>query len=189
MQKLGKYIGFVEMGISPAYENFCEGVSDLWDSEEGAPAARLMIKGARDLLIATGRGQTAPAFHLHFISKSADWNTHCREVADHVASVFKFMDDFTKEGSAVRDLLGGGTFLGRGAMYGAMGLGGGLGALYWLLSRHANQDSADMEAKEHQIKYYNQLSRELEDSMRRKYRYDRGNQQQPQNDQSVSQVF
>ena len=179
MDKFGKYIGYVEMGVNPDSEAFCEGVSEVWDSEAGAPAARLLVKAARDLMIATGRGGSAPAYHLHFISKSADWNLHCREVANHVASILKVMEDGVKEGSTIRNLIGGGTVLGRGALYGALGLGGGLGALYWLLSRHANQDSADMEAMNHQIKYYNQLSHELEDSMRRKYRYDRGSQTQP----------
>lgn len=176
--KLGKCIGFLEMGAGPRIEGFCTGVSDAWDSEEGGPMARLLVKAARDLLVATGRGQTAPAYHLHLITKTASWHSHCRDVADHVAKVMKATWDFTKQAS-LKDIVGGGTFLGRGALYSAMGLGGGLGALYWLLSRHANQDASDMEAMRHQIKYYNQLSSELEDSMRRKYRYDRGEQQSP----------
>lgn len=168
-------IGAMERGYNPEDMDYIEAQAKVWDAE-GGPAGRLLIKAARDVLIATGAGHTAPAFHLHFLAKSADWNTHSKEVAADIARVLEIFEPHRKE-AFVKDLTGAGMAGARGALLGSMALGGGLGSLYWLLSRHSNQDNADIEAMQRQVEYYNELSRELQDSMRRKYRYDRGEQQ------------
>jgi len=169
-------IGTMERGYNPDAMDYINAQAAVWDAE-GGPAGRLLLKAARDVLVATGAGQTAPAFHLHFLSKSADWNTHSKEVAAEVVRVLEIFEPHRKE-AFVRDLTGAVGTGARGALLGSAALGGGLGALYWMMSRHANQDSADIEAMQRQVEYYNELSRELQDSMRRKYRYDRGDQAQ-----------
>lgn len=175
MRKLGMLIGAIEHGYNPGDMDSITSSAAVWDAE-GGPAARLMFKAARDLLVATGRGQSAPAYHLHFLSKSASWDVHAKEVASHVAQVIDVLGPMHKQAFNVRDVAGAGGLMGRGALLGSMMLGGGLGTLYWLLSRHSNQDAADIESMQNQVNYYNELSKELEDSMRRKYRYDRGTQ-------------
>jgi hypothetical protein len=176
MRELGVLIGAMEHGYSPDDFDYIKSQAAVWD-REGGPAGRLLIKAARDVMVATGRGQTAPAFHLHFLSKSADWNEHTKEVARDVAEILEIFDPMRKQAFKLPDVVGAGAAAGKGALLGSMALGGGLGSLYWLLSRHANQDSADIEAMQRQVNYYDELGRELEDSMRRKYRYERGNQQ------------
>jgi len=176
MRELGILIGAMERGYNPADMDYIKAQAEVWD-REGGPAGRLLIKAARDVMVATGRGHTAPAFHLHFLSKSADWNEHAKEVALNVAQILEIFDPMRKQAFNLRDVGSAGLAAGKGALLGSMALGGGLGALYWMLSRHANQDTADIEAMQRQVDYYDELGRELEDSMRRKYRYDRGTQQ------------
>ena len=177
MTNLGVVVGMLNRGYSPADFNYIKGQAEVWDAE-GGPAGRLMLKAARDVLIATGRGHTAPAFHLNFLCKMGSWDPHTREVAQHVAQLLEVLRPHEKRAFGLRDALSAGGLAGRGALLGSVGLGGGLGALYWLLSRHANQDSADISAMQNQVDYYRELGRELEDSMRRKYRYERGEPQQ-----------
>lgn len=178
MKKLGMFLGAIERGYNPARLPSMQAAGQVWDTD-GGPAGRLLIKAARDLLIAQGRGQSAPAFHLHFLCKSSAWDTHSKEVAAAVAEVLDVCEPMRKEAFGAKDVLGASGALGRGALLGSLGLGGGLGALYWFLSRHSNQDDAETEAMSNQVKYYDELARELEDSMRRKYRYDRGTQSRP----------
>lgn len=178
MRNLGFAIGAMLRGYSPSDANYILGKAAVWD-RDGGPAGRLLIKAARDVMIATGRGQTAPAFHLHFLVKSAAWDTHAREVAQHIGQVLSVLKPHEKLAFSIRDAIGAGGLAGRGALLGSAAMGGGLGALYWLLSRHANQDSADIESMQQQVDYYDELGRELEDSMRRKYRYERGEQPEP----------
>lgn len=55
--------------------------------------------------------------------------------------------------------------------YGAVGAGGLLGALLWGLKRHSQQENADQESMKKQIGYYHNLSKELHESLGRKYDY------------------
>ena len=183
MNDLGIAIGLTEHGYNPRELDYIKAANEVWD-KDGGPAGRLLLKYAHDVLVATGRGRGAPAFHLHFLTKSAAWDYHAKEMAAHVANVLEVLEPMRKQAMMVAHPFGvpalveTAGMLGRAGVMGAMGLGGGAGALYWLLSRHANQDTADMEAMKNQTDYYHQLSRELDDSMRRKYRYER--HQQPQ---------
>lgn len=177
MRNIGIFIGATEHGYNPSAMHFIKAAAERWDAE-GGPAARLVFKAARDLLTATGRQYSAPAFHFHFLSKSADWNDHAKEVVTLVAQVVEVMSPMHKQAFNIKDVTSAAGLAGRGALLGSVGLGAGLGSLYWLLSRHSNQDDADIEAMRKQVDYYHSLSKELEDSMRRKYRYDRGDQDQ-----------
>ena len=47
-----------------------------------------------------------------------------------------------------------------------------------MLSRHSTQDEKETEAKKQQLNYYQQLNREIQDSMQRKFRYNTAPQTQ-----------
>ncbi len=149
MNDFGVMLGCVEMGVPPKGFAFVEGLAEAMTGEKSASAGRVLVKAARDLMCATGYGHTAPSFHLHFVYKSADWNEHCQDVADHVTRTLKVLEPMQKQAFGVGDAMAAGGLAGRGALYGSMGLGSGLGALYWLLSRHANQDDSDIESMQH----------------------------------------
>jgi hypothetical protein len=176
MREFGILLGCAEMGVMPESFHVVEGIADAMSGEKSASAGRLIVKAARDVMVATGRGYSAPAFHLYFILKSADWNTHCQEVTNHIVRTLKVLEPMHKQALTIPDALGAAGLAGRGALYSSLGLGGGLGTLYWLLNRHANQDDADVESMKHQIHYYHQLSNELDDSLRRKYHYEHPDQ-------------
>lgn len=175
MRALGIFIGATERGYNPGDLDYIKAAAEVWD-KDGGPSARLLFKAARDLFIATGRPHCAPAYHLHFLSKSASWDEHAKEVAQLVVQTMEVLEPMRKQAMSLKDVVGAGTLAGRGALLGSIGAGAGLGSLYWMLSRHSNQDNADIEAMQKQVQYYRELSKELEDSMRRKYRYDRGQQ-------------
>jgi len=182
MKDFGILLGCAEMGVAPESFSVLEGIAETMD--KSSSAERLLVKAAYDLMVATGREFEAPTYHLRFVAKAAHWSDHCREIAGHVARTLKVLEPMQKQAFSLGDA-GGAAMLGlRGLGYGSLGLGAGLGSLYWLLSRHANQDDADIESMKHQVHYYNQLSKELNDSMRRKYRYERGTEQSNQPSQS-----
>lgn len=168
---LGPLLACSEFTLDAGAISFCEGRATKFASVDGAPAGRLILKMASQILEATGRGQTAPAHHLRNLmaTKEASSASHFQEVVDHVTGVMHALEPMSKR--AFTDAAGAAGLAGRAGLYGSVGLGTGLGALYWLLSRHSSQDSADLESMQNQVDYYQQLGAELEDSMRNKYRY------------------
>lgn len=116
---------------------------------------------------------SAPAYHLHFLCKSA-WSPHTDEVLDLVLTAAQAQQQVKKAtslASFTNPGLAGLGLAGKGLLYGAAAGGAGAGALWWLLNRHASQDEADNAGKQQQVDYYQDLARELEDSMRRNYDY------------------
>ncbi len=180
MKDFGILLGCAEMGVAPESFSVLEGIAETMDKSASSSAERLLVKAAYDLMVDKGYEFAAPTYHLRFVAKSAYWNDHCREIANHIVRTLRVLEPMQKQALSLSDA-GGAAMLGlRGLGYGSLGLGAGLGSLYWLLSRHANQDDADIESMKHQVHYYNQLSKELNDSMRRKYRYEQGNEQSAQ---------
>lgn len=168
-KQLGAVMGCLEMDISPDELNAISGCAQMWD-RHGEPAQRLLLKAANDLLCSTGLVFTAPAFHIRTVLETP-WSVHSRELAEDVVRTSMAMEQLDKQASAIPQLLETGGSALKGLGYTSLGAGAGLGSLYWMLSRHANQEDADNEAKKHQVEHYERLSRELQDSMRRKYRY------------------
>ena len=165
-------MGAAESGIAPGSISFLQGVSAKVASSESAPVlGRSIAKLGHDILASSGRKHSAPAAHLRLVSmtKNADWNAGHQDAVDHVIRTLRVLEPLKKQ--AFSDALGAAGLAARGVGYGSVGLGAGLGALYFLLSRHSNQDSADLESMQRQIDYYNELGKELDDSMRRRYRY------------------
>ncbi len=149
--------------------SFAGGLAVKMASTQAAPAGRLLVKAAHACLNFSKLGHTAPAMHLKLVSEQSDWGPHCVEVAAHVSRALSLYEPMHKRAfSGLSDGLG---TLGRGVGYGSLGAGAGAGALFWLLSRHANQEAANLEATKNQVDYYHRLSHDLHDSMRRKYQY------------------
>lgn len=169
-RNIGTLLGCVEMGIAPSELAICSGLARAWD-QNGEPAQRLIVKSAHDLMVVTGHGHTAPAIHLRLVVESPEWSPHSREVAEHVVHTLMANDQLEKMASGVPSVISGGGDILKALGYGSLGVGAGLGGLYYLLSRHANQEEADTEAKKHQVDHYDRLARELNESLRRKYRY------------------
>jgi hypothetical protein len=144
----GILMACAEAGVSPQSYETVAGMTKC-ASADWAPAGRLVIKAAKDAMEATGYGRTAPCIHLRLLCKeAADWSTHHDDVFLHVIRTVKVLEPLCKQ--AFSDVMSGLGTAGRLGMYLPAGVGAGLGSLYWLLSRHANQDSADTESMAHQ---------------------------------------
>lgn len=153
---------------------FVEGAMTKLASADGAAVERLLVKAAHACMFFSDMGHLAPAMHLKLVSDQSHWGPHCEEVATNVSRALSVLEPMHKQAFAeITEGIGAGT---KGLGYASLGAGAGLGSLYWLLSRHANQEAANLEASKKQIEYYHQLSRELNHSMRRKYHYDPASQ-------------
>ena len=166
---LGRMFGCLEYGFSPRSIDYIEGAASR--GVDGG-VGRQLFKAAHDIMSITGRGSSAPALHLMMLSKQADWTLHSDEVFRDISRLLLASQPMEKAAfSGAASLANTGA---KALTTGTLAGGAGLGALYFMLNRHATQDEADSEAMQHQVDYYNHLSRELEDSMRRKYHYDQG---------------
>lgn len=167
---LGLLLGAVESGMTPAALSFCHGQNQKLARDTTGKIGRVLVREAHAVMQATKFANSAPSFHLKFVADSKDWTSHHQEVADDVTRVFALLRPMKKK-AFMPDAVAGAGLAARGLAGASLGTGAGLGALYWLLSRHSNQDSADLESMQHQIDYYNDLGKELDHSMRRKHRY------------------
>lgn len=158
------------LGVNPSEYTFRKGAAAAHEQNPGA-VGRAILKTAHEIMCFTGRGATAAAFHLDLITKSADWHPQFQETADTVIRALIATKAFQKQAFHAGDLTAAVGSLAKGVGYGSLGAGAGAGSLYWLLSRHAKQDDADIAAKQQQLDYYNQLSSEIQDAMNRKYQY------------------
>jgi len=135
------------------------------------PTGRLIAKAAAEVLTECGRGNTAPAIHLALISKQANWVPQFQDAVNIVLDCIKMLEPMQKSAFNLGDALGAGESLVKGVGYGTLGAGVGAGTLWWLLSRHALQSDVKERAIQGKIDYYNQLSSEIEDQLRRRYGY------------------
>ena len=169
IEKLGAFTACIEAGISPDFAPQAEGAFEKLSSEEAAPIGRLLLQGAIAAMDVSGFGATLPALHLKLAAFDPVWTEHSQDLADHVSTVLEILEPMEKK--AFGDVTEG---LGLGVRtlgYGAVGAGGALGSLLWLLNRHAQEENADQESTKKQINYYHNLSKELHESLQRKYGY------------------
>ena len=138
-------------------------------STNPGPIGRLIAKAAAAVMIECGRGNTAPAIHLALISKQANWVPQYQETVNLVLDCIKMLEPMEKAAFNVGDAVGAGESIAKGVGYGTLGAGMGAGALWWLLSRHALQNDSKEKAMQGQVDYYQQLTSELDDQMRRRY--------------------
>jgi len=140
-------------------------------SENPGPIGRLVAKAAAELMTQTGQGNSAPAIHLALIAKQANWIPQHQDAVNIVLGCLEALRPMEKQSFDLGSLAGAGESLAKGVGYGTLGAGIGAGTLWWLLSRHALQNDAKQKAQQGQIDYYNQLSSEIQDQMRRRYGY------------------
>lgn len=170
--QLGILLACIENGVDPRDFSRIEGMAKAASQNPG-PVGRMIAKAAYDVMATCGRAHTAPANHLLMISKQASWCPQFQDVVDEVQRTLFVLLPLEKRAFQVSggDVLGALGSVGKGIGYGSLLAGGGLGALYWLLNRHSTQDESDIEAMKQQADYYQQLTRELEHNLRRKYNY------------------
>jgi len=137
--------------------------------EDSAPAKRLLLKSAHDIMVFCGDGHAAPARHLEILSELPGWSRHSEDVYLELVKACALSENLEKQ--AFAETVEGAGSLAKGLGYAGILGGAGLGSLYWLLSRHATQNEADVEAEKQKLNYYHHLNRELQDSLKRKYRY------------------
>jgi hypothetical protein len=166
--ELGVVAACFDHGVDPSRFHVWEAQAKRASAANGAVGRRL-LKRAFAVLVLAGRAKSAAAQHLRLAAALPEWNDHCQELTDDVCRVLRALQPFAKQ--AFADTLEGAHAALKGGWYAALGAGAGLGSLYWLLARHANQDDADVEATRNQAYYYQDLGREIEDTLRRKYNY------------------
>ncbi len=167
---LGIQMACAEHGIKPSHYAFISGVAKSAKANRG-PIGRLIAKTAANMMTECGLGNTAPAIHLAMVSKQAEWHPQFQEAVGIVLSAIEVLKPMEKQAFNLGDVAGAGESVAKGVGYGTLGAGVGAGALWWLLSRHALQEDAKAKAMQGQVDYYNQLSSEIGDQMRRKYGY------------------
>ena len=175
---LGEQIACVEFGVNPGDLPLHWGRAKVASQDSGV-IGRSVASAAYSLMNNQGLGHTAPACHLLLVSKQATWHPQYQEVIDTVLDAARAISSFQKQAVDSGDVTGAIGSLAKGVGYGSLAAGTGLGSLFWLLSRHASQDDADIEAMKRQRDYYDQLTSEIESSMRRKYQYDVQGTQKP----------
>jgi hypothetical protein len=166
---LGVALGCVSNDVPLAAFTKLAAVADRMNQPDAASAKRLVIKAAHDVMTACGDGQSAPANHLAILHGTPGWSAHADEVYSTVVKSCAVVSLMEKR--AFNDTIEGLGNVAKGIGYTGLMAGAGLGSLYWMLSRHASQDEADVEGKKQQLQYYKNLNHELNDSLRRKYRY------------------
>ena len=167
---LGIMLACAECGVSPAEFPYRSGMAKV--ASRSDKIGRCIANASADILTFCGRGDTAPAHHLRMVAKSSAWYPQFDEAVNLCVKAAMAVQTFQKQALHSGDLVGGAGSVLQGLGYGSLIAGTGLGSLSWLLSRHASQDEANIEAMKRQRDYYNQLSSEIEDSMRRKYQYE-----------------
>lgn len=179
-RELGITVGLLESGTPPnllpelsGFAKQAAASQETW----GRPILRLAAR----LLGSSRFSKSAACFHLHLLNEQP-WSSHSEDVLAQVVDASRAMSQMAKQAAALGDALNmGGKWMGPGAaglglagkglIYGGLGAGAGLGSLWWLLNRHASEDDAENESKQHQVDYYNRLAAEIEESMRRKNAY------------------
>lgn len=141
----------------------------------------MVLKSAADVIKDHGGGEgTVPYQHLKLAAQQCmrdGLNAHHRELYDTVCDVCGDMDArFPKQAAAgpASAILPAASLVGtsaKGLAYGGAIGGAALGALYWLLSRHARQNTAETESLEHKVDYYNQLAKKMESRLGNDYNY------------------
>ena len=177
---LGFIAGLTEHGmplnIRPELEGFAKQASACQETW-GRPILRLAAR----LLESAGMEKSAARFHLRLLNEQP-WSSHSETVLHQVIDAVRAVDQQFKQASALGEMVNmGGRWAGPGAaglglagkslLYGGVGAGAGLGSLWWLLNRHASEDDAENESKQHQVDYYNRLANEVQETMNRNNDY------------------
>lgn len=147
-----------------------QAMNDVMRSEEGVPFRRQLCKIAYSLFDEMGDSHSPVAILFRNLEKTATWHSSYDRFTDCVARALARQEDLQKEAmtllpavAALHDKAGGGimkTLSGFGALGGAA-----LGSLAFLLSRNAEQSSAENAILMEKIRAYRKLKNDIEEDM------------------------
>lgn len=178
---IGKLLAQAEYRMSAESLAYCAGVAGVMD--KCASAKRLLIATAATAMRKMGRANTAPYYHLEQVlalTQDGSWTPHAEDVYQTVMRPLElgYYEGRPMLKSAAPMLFGGLGLAGKGLGYAALGGGAAAGLLMHALSKHTNQDEAEVESMKHQRDYYDKLTGEIEESMRREYPYEQQKKKQ-----------
>lgn len=143
-----------------------QAMHDVMSSEEGVPFERQLCKLAAELFEQAGDANSPACILFRRLEKVAEWNPAYNRFTDHVRRALAMRKEamtLLPAAAALHDSTGGGmlkTLTAGGALGGAA-----LGSLAFLLSRNAEQSSAENAALMEKIRAYRQLKRDIEEDM------------------------
>jgi hypothetical protein len=168
--ELGLFHGALKHGVDPLQAESINATDERLEGYFRKQAHTKTMDAAWTLLARKGKGQTKVAKLLAALTRFD--RDHSPEVKQASDLVFDTIASFEKRagGNAITQLLGAGAELTGGAAGLTAALGGSaLGGLYWLGKRDSSEEVAENQAKKNKIKYYNDLSQELERRLKTKY--------------------
>jgi hypothetical protein len=148
-----------------------QGRQRVMTSEEGIPFERQLCKLAADLFEGLGDAHSPVCILFRNLEKTATWHASYRRFTDSVRRALANQEDLRKEAgaallpaaAALHDSIGGNilkTLTAGGALTGTA-----LGSLAFLLSRNAEQSSAENAIIMEKVKAYRKLKNDIEEDM------------------------
>jgi hypothetical protein len=166
----GQGLASSAFGINHAEMTRRRAMHDVMSSAEGAPFQRQLCKIAADLFAEMGDAQCPAAVLFRNLEKTATWHKSYDRFTDHVRRALSGQESLQKEAmgilpvaAALHDKAGGG-IMKTLAAGGALG-GAALGSLAFLLSRNADQSSAENAILMEKIRAYRKLKNDIEEDM------------------------
>jgi hypothetical protein len=162
--ELGTRIGAVLLGKDPSDLVRLRAQESVMQTKEAAPFHRELCKIAVAAFEAAGEPHSAPAELFRNLSQADEWFESYNRFTDSVRRALgKQASTLLPAVAALHDKAGGGilkTLTAGGALGGAA-----LGSLAFLLSRNAQQSSAENAALLEKVKAYKKLKRDIEEDM------------------------
>jgi len=178
---LGIAIGCSQYDISAEDLPYISGIVKQSSSDDSQ--TKLLAKSVASFLDTFNGAGTAPANHLHMISKQASLTPELKETVHDAVLFIKQASDTPliksaglKEGiGKLFNMLSAGsnsaqTLFTTALLLSAAG-GVGAGGLKWVADRQMTQDEDETEKLDAQIDYYNHIADKLDSKMRKKYNY------------------
>ena len=162
--EFGAILAASRRDISREELQFRKGAAAVMDSPEAAPFHRELCKIATAAYSTAGEPAHPHAILFRNLSQAEDWYPEYRRFTDPIRrGLAKNATSLLPAVAALHDKAGGGimkTLTAGGALGGAA-----LGSLAFLLTRNAQQSSAENTALLEKVKAYKQLKRDIEEDM------------------------
>lgn len=160
--QFGARIGAATLGIDRSGLNRMLGVEKVMSSSEAAPFNRQLCKIAAAAFEVDGANHTPAAILFNNLSEAEEWHPGYDRFSDCVKRAMAKQALLPAVMAA--NELGGNGLLKTLVATGVIG-GAGIGSLGFLLSRHANQTSAENAGLLEKVRAYRQLKRDIEEDM------------------------
>lgn len=181
--KLGAFNQGVDASDLPTVEGLVRTIED--PSEPGyGDLQRLMCKYAAQAFEEAGKGDTWACQFFHSLSKAANWYPELEMFSDAVikaaGTVYKeaLIDQADRTGDSIvknaagflPNAAGKAVAMAPGALKAFAGAGvaggAGLGALWWLMNRHSQEDENSIEALKAKLDFYDKLTNEIQNEVK-----------------------